>query len=64
MVRMLRVLRIAKLFRILRASRIYNRWIDYVGISYALQALVKFLVLHSNRDHTLCPHSPLRPARV
>ena len=45
MLQLLRVLRIAKLARVLRASRIYKRWIDYFGMSYALQSLVRFLVL-------------------
>ena len=37
--------RILKLMRILRASRIISRWQDHVGLSYALMSLLKFTFL-------------------
>ena len=41
------------LARILRASRIYKRWVDYFGMSYALQSLLRFLVLTCVLAHWL-----------
>ena len=43
--RAVRVFRVVKLARILRASRIIKRWQDYIGLSFAMMSLVRFLVL-------------------
>lgn len=51
--RLVRVFRVAKLARLLRASRIYARWIDHVGISFAVASLVKFLVMTCVLAHWL-----------
>ena len=48
-----RVLRIAKLARILRASRILKRWEDYISASYAVIALIKFFVIVCMLAHWL-----------
>ncbi len=41
----LRVLRIMKLARIIRASRIIDRWKDHISLSYALVSLLNFTFL-------------------
>ena len=43
--RSLRVLRVVKLARLLRASRILKRWQDYIGLSFAMLSLIRFLIL-------------------
>ena len=43
--RALRVFRVVKLARILRASRIIKRWQDYIGLSFAMISLLRFLIL-------------------
>lgn len=45
LLRALRVFRVVKLARILRASRIIKRWQDYIGLSFAMISLVRFLIL-------------------
>lgn len=45
MLRAVRIFRVVKLARILRASRIIKRWQDYIGLSFAMISLYRFLIL-------------------
>lgn len=45
MARIIRLIRLVKLLRILRASRILARWQSYIGLSYAMTTMIKFMVV-------------------
>jgi hypothetical protein len=51
---MLRLLRLIKLARILRASRIFSRWENHISISYGTQSLIKLFIGVLLMLHWLC----------
>jgi len=52
-IRIVRLLRLIKLVRILKASRIYKRLENSIGISFALQSLIKFTFIVVIGSHWL-----------
>ena len=50
----LRLLRLIKLARILRASRIFSRWEHHISISYGTQSLIKLFIGVLLMLHWLC----------
>ena len=51
--RIVRMLRLLKLIRVLRASRIFRRWQAHFGLSFAMMALLKFMMLMLVTSHWL-----------
>ena len=43
--KLLRMLKLLKLVRMVRGMRIVSRWQDYIGVSFAVLALVKFAIM-------------------
>ena len=50
---MVRTLRLVKLLRIVKASRILRRWEDHLSISFAWISLIQFLVVTIIMSHWL-----------
>lgn len=62
---MVRLLRLIKLFRILRASRIFARWEGAISISYAHRELIKWIAIVMLLIHWLAwcaPHISAKAA--
>ena len=53
MLQLIRMLRLVKLGRILRASRIFHRWQAYLGMTFSVMALLEFMVLVTVMAHWL-----------
>jgi potassium voltage-gated channel Eag-related subfamily H protein 7 len=45
LIRLIRLMRLLKLLRLLRGVRIFERWQDEIGITYAARNLVKFAIM-------------------
>ena len=51
--RVIRLFRLIKLARVLRASRIFKRWETKIAMSYAMQSLIKFVIVVVVTTHWL-----------
>ena len=51
--RVIRLFRLIKLARVLRASRIFKRWETKIAMSYAMQSLIKFVIIVIITTHWL-----------
>jgi potassium voltage-gated channel Eag-related subfamily H protein 7 len=49
--RIVRLMRLLKLLRLLRSMRIFNRWQDKFGISFAMKSLIRFMLVVLTTTH-------------
>jgi potassium voltage-gated channel Eag-related subfamily H protein 7 len=49
--RIVRLMRLLKLLRLLRSMRIFNRWQDKFGISFALKSMIRFMLVVLTTTH-------------
>jgi potassium voltage-gated channel Eag-related subfamily H protein 7 len=49
--RIVRLMRLLKLLRLLRSMRIFNRWQDKFGVSFALKSLIRFMLVVLTTTH-------------
>jgi potassium voltage-gated channel Eag-related subfamily H protein 7 len=49
--RIVRLMRLLKLLRLLRSMRIFNRWQDKFGISFAIKSVIRFMVIVLTTTH-------------